>query len=200
MLGRAGYLAPNLASTSPANGMIGNHYELTTLWRVHGSLEEVSEVLGDALSLPRWWPTVYLRAELIRSGEPTDHEGGVIALRTRGWLPYTLCWRLRLLENNAPHGFAFDADGDFVGRGVWIFSADGDYVNIRFDWRVSAEKPLLFWFSWILRPIFVLNHRWAMARGEESLKLELARRRTSLASNNRSGDERDSEAQGIEAE
>ena len=31
-------------------------------------------------------------------------------------------------------------------------------------------------FSPILKPIFGANHRWAMARGEESLKIELARR------------------------
>jgi hypothetical protein len=28
-----------------------------------------------------------------------------------------------------------------------------------------------------MKPLFEANHRWAMARGEESLKLELARRR-----------------------
>ena len=28
-----------------------------------------------------------------------------------------------------------------------------------------------------MKPIFGANHRWAMARGEESLNLELARRR-----------------------
>ncbi|MEO8745789.1 MAG: hypothetical protein ABI334_01555 [Candidatus Dormiibacterota bacterium] len=55
--------------------------------------EEVSDVLGDALALPRWWPSVY------RYGTP------------------------------------------------------------------------------IFRPIFAANHRWAMARGEESLDLELRRRR-----------------------
>jgi hypothetical protein len=27
-----------------------------------------------------------------------------------------------------------------------------------------------------MKPIFSANHRWAMARGEESLKLEIARR------------------------
>lgn len=32
-------------------------------------------------------------------------------------------------------------------------------------------------FSFLLRPIFAANHRWTLARGEESLKLELARRR-----------------------
>ncbi|HEY1905085.1 MAG TPA: hypothetical protein VGG91_03530 [Myxococcaceae bacterium] len=31
--------------------------------------------------------------------------------------------------------------------------------------------------SWLLRPVFAANHRWAMARGEESLALELRRRR-----------------------
>ncbi|MEI9936426.1 MAG: SRPBCC family protein [Pseudomonadota bacterium] len=161
--------------------MNANHYEFTTHWRVRASLEEVSEVLGDALSLPRWWPAVYLRAEPITSGAPNSHEGGIIALRTRGWLPYTLSWRLRLTENDAPHGFTFEADGDFVGSGAWEFNPDGAFVNVRFDWRVTAQKPLLSWFSWLLRPIFVLNHRWAMARGEESLKLELVRRRASKA-------------------
>ena len=28
-----------------------------------------------------------------------------------------------------------------------------------------------------MKPLFEANHRWAMARGEESLRLELARRR-----------------------
>jgi hypothetical protein len=28
-----------------------------------------------------------------------------------------------------------------------------------------------------MKPLFEANHRWAMAQGEESLKLELARRR-----------------------
>jgi hypothetical protein len=48
-----------------------------------------------------------------------------------------------------------------------------------YDWRIRAEKPLLKRLSFLLRPLFEANHRWAMARGEESLKLELARRRAS---------------------
>jgi hypothetical protein len=48
---------------------------------------------------------------------------------------------------------------------------------ITYNWRVSAIKPLLRWLSWLLRPVFAANHRWAMARGEESLRLELRRRR-----------------------
>jgi hypothetical protein len=47
-----------------------------------------------------------------------------------------------------------------------------------FDWRIRAEKPLLRWLSFIFKPIFEANHRWAMAQGETSLKLELARCRS----------------------
>ncbi len=31
--------------------------------------------------------------------------------------------------------------------------------------------------SFLVKPVFEANHRWAMAQGEASLKLELARRR-----------------------
>lgn len=45
-----------------------------------------------------------------------------------------------------------------------------------YDWKITAEKPLLKNFSFIMKPIFSANHHWAMARGEESLAIELARR------------------------
>lgn len=67
--------------------MRSNHYELVSHWRVRGSLIEVSEVIGEALSLPRWWPSVCLDAKLVAAGAPKDHRGGVIELRMRGALP-----------------------------------------------------------------------------------------------------------------
>jgi hypothetical protein len=45
---------------------------------------------------------------------------------------------------------------------------------------VRADKPILRYGSFILKPIFAANHRWAMARGEESLARELLRRRGGL--------------------
>ena len=57
--------------------------------------------------------------------------------------------------------------------------------SITYDWRVSASKPLLRRLTWLLRPVFSANHRWAMARGEESLRLELRRRRASTAAQRR---------------
>ena len=156
--------------------MPANHYQFLSRWRVAGSLEEVSEILGNALDLPRWWPAVYLSAVLLEPGDPQTQLGRRVALHTRGWLPYTLRWTLLVVENRAPFGSTIEADGDFVGRGVWTFRADGDHTEIEFDWRIRADKPLLRWLSFIFKPLFSLNHAWAMARGRESLVRELARR------------------------
>jgi hypothetical protein len=51
------------------------------------------------------------------------------------------------------------------------------WTNIRYDWRIRVDKPLIRYLSWLLKPLFASNHRWAMAKGEESLRLELARRK-----------------------
>jgi hypothetical protein len=70
-----------------------------------------------------------------------------------------------------------EATGDLEGRGIWTFSPDGRFVNITYDWTIRAHKPIVEKLSFLLKPIFRSNHNWTMKRGEESLKLELLRRR-----------------------
>jgi hypothetical protein len=48
---------------------------------------------------------------------------------------------------------------------------------MEYRWEVVADKALLKYLSFVFRPLFAFNHNWAMARGEGSLRLELARRR-----------------------
>lgn len=152
-----------------------NEYHFITHWRVKGSVEEVAQIIGNAPDLVRWWPSVYLD---VRELEPGDEHGlgKVASLYTKGWLPYTLRWQFRVTESRYPYGFTLEAWGDFVGRGIWRYEQVGEWVNIDYDWQIRADKPLLRYFSFLFKPIFSANHRWAMARGEESLRLELARR------------------------
>lgn len=150
-------------------------YRFVTRWRVPGTCGEVADILGDPLSLVHWWPAVYLAVEQLTPPGP----GGVgrrVRLHTKGWLPYTLRWEFEVVASNYPHGFTLDASGDFDGRGIWTISQDGDLVDVVYDWRVRVEKPLVRRLSFALKPLFEANHRWAMAQGEGSLKLELARR------------------------
>src|SRR3989454_10970507 len=156
--------------------MPDNRYHFLTEWRVEGTCGEVADILGDPLALARWWPSVYLRVDEI---VPPDARGvgRRVVLLTKGWLPYTLRWEFEVVESRYPHGFTIIAAGDFDGRGEWTFAQDGAFVNITYDWRLRAEKPLLRNLSFLMKPVFEANHRGAMERGEESLKLELARRR-----------------------
>jgi hypothetical protein len=58
-----------------------------------------------------------------------------------------------------------------------LFSISYVELTLIYDWRIRADKPLLKALSFLLKPIFSANHRWAMSRGLDSLKLALARRR-----------------------
>ena len=152
-----------------------NAYEFVTKWRVEGTCGEVADILGDPLSLARWWPSVYLDVQELRAAD-AHGVGRRVRLRTKGRLPYTIAWEFEVVKSRYPHGFSIVANGDFEGTGVWTFEQSGQYVDVTYDWRIRAEKPLLRNLSFLLKPIFEANHRWAMARGEESLVLELARR------------------------
>jgi hypothetical protein len=153
-----------------------NSYRFVTEWRVEGTCGEVADVLGDPVGLARWWPAVYLDVEEL---EPPNASGTGrrVRLHTKGWLPYTLRWEFVVTRSRYPFGFTIEATGDFVGRGEWTFVQEGPIVRITYDWNIVVEKPLLRVFTPVLRPVFEANHRWAMAQGESSLKLELARRR-----------------------
>jgi Polyketide cyclase / dehydrase and lipid transport len=155
---------------------VAAQYGFRTVWRVAGTVDEVRDVLADGRSLPRWWPAVYLAVDTVTEGDATGR-GGEIAMFTKGWLPYTLRWTLRVTEPITDAGYALTATGDLIGAGRWTFEQDGPEVVITYDWQVSARKPLLRRLTWLMRPVFAANHRWAMARGEESLRLELRRRR-----------------------
>jgi len=156
---------------------VAPEYRFLTRWRVKATPQEVAEILADAVSLARWWPSVYLEVKELSPGDPRTHVGRVIDLYTKGWLPYTLRWKFTVTESDPPRGFSLRAEGDFEGTGVWTITQDGDDTEATYDWRISAHKPLLRYGSFVMRPIFGANHRWAMARGLESLELELRRRR-----------------------
>ena len=153
-----------------------NQYHFISRWRVEGTCGEVADILGDPLALVQWWPSVYLAVEELAPARP-DGTGRRVRLHTKGWLPYTIRWEFEVVDSRYPYGFTLVANGDFEGRGEWTFVQDGPLVDITYDWRISAEKPLLRNLSFVLKPLFEANHRWAMAQGEQSLTLELARRR-----------------------
>lgn len=170
------YLTARQKAVERPTAARSNDYHFVTHWRMHGTPDEIIVVLGDARELARWWPSVYLD---VREIEPGDEQGigKVVELRTKGWLPYTIRWRFRVEESDPPRRIAIAASGDLEGRGVWTITPDGDETDVTYDWRIRGDKPLFRYGSFVLKPLFAANHRWAMARGAESMALELRRRR-----------------------
>lgn len=159
---------------------MANQYHFITRWRVKGTAEEVFGILSQPLDYPRWWPSVYLTIRELASGD-LDGRGRRISLLTKGWLPFQLHWEASTVDSQRPHRIVIRANGDFEGRGIWSIVEDDDFVDITFDWKLAAEKPLLRWLTLLLRPAFEANHRWAMEQGLKSLELELARCRAATA-------------------
>jgi hypothetical protein len=159
-----------------------NDYHFITKWRVKGTSQEVSDIIRDVEALTRWWPSVYLGVNIIRPGNQGNGIGTLVQLDTKGWLPYTLKWNLCVIEAEYPKRITLKASGDFDGRGIWTFEDDKEFVDIVYDWKIRAHKPLLRYLSLLLKPVFSANHHWAMAKGLESLKLELQRRRAATSS------------------
>lgn len=153
-----------------------NEYHFITNWRINAPIDDVYDVIANAEDLPRWWPSVYLGVNVLKEGDKSG-VGKEIGLYTKGWLPYTLRWQFRVTEVQKPQRLAIEAWGDFVGRGVWTFASEGAATNVTYDWRITADKPLLKRFSAVMKPIFSANHRWAMEKGLQSLNLELQRRK-----------------------
>jgi len=158
---------------------VSTNYYFTTNWRIESTVTKVYDILSEPCDLKRWWPSVYLDVQELAPGEKNG-VGKVVQLHTKGWLPYTLHWRFRVTEVNKPEGFSLEAFGDFKGTGVWTFLQDGPWVDVRYDWNIEVKKPLLRYFSWLLRPVFAANHRWAMSKGEESLRREIERLNASV--------------------
>jgi uncharacterized protein YndB with AHSA1/START domain len=155
-----------------------NVYHFITHWTIPGATrEEIYAVIADVEALPRWWPSVYLDVTPVSDTGDRNGIGRAFDLHTKGWLPYTLRWRLTVQEVKPPLGSTIGASGDFNGRGIWRFIQTADGVDVLFDWKLTADKPLLKYLSPLLKPAFAANHRWAMEQGRVSLLRELERRR-----------------------
>src|SRR4051812_7746902 len=153
--------------------MPANEYYFVSHWRVPGTPEEVYAILSDRLSLAKWWPAGFLEAEPHTFGDGAEG----VEVATKGWLPYVLRFTLRELASDPPGSLVVEAHGDLNGRGIWTLVQHGDSTDITYDWRVSADKPIVKLLSPVLKPLFKSSHDWIMKKGEQSLLLELQRRR-----------------------
>jgi len=152
-------------------------YVFLDAWFVNAPIEAVHEALADGRTYPQWWRPVYI--EVQSDGPPAV--GRVSRQHFKGRLPYHLHTRSTITRLEPPRIIEADVEGDLRGRGLWTLTPDGDRTHVRFDWTVSADRPLLRALTPALRPLLRWNHAWAIARAREGLE-PYARSRASAAS------------------
>ncbi len=146
--------------------LASREYAFVDEWDVAAPPEAVFRVIADARTYPVWWRPVYIGVDA--EGEPSV--GKQSRQHFKGRLPYHLRTRSRITRLEPPNVIAAEVDGDLRGRGEWTLTPTADGTHVRFDWNVSADRPLLRALSPLLRPALRWNHAWAIARAREGLE------------------------------
>lgn len=159
-----------------ASGVRSRHFEINSSWKLHGTVEEIAAILEDPLSLTRWWGPVFMKGELVSTGN-SGLEGVTVRFFTKGLLPHTFQFTAQVARLDEAGEVVIRTWGDFDGVGHIAIEQCGSHVWVDVNWSVTVEQPYIRFLLAAFKPVFTANHRWAMRRGREGLQAEIARRR-----------------------
>ncbi len=158
-------------STAPARSAIFStimaEYSFITTWQLNQPVERVWGAINAAEDYPRWWPNI-LSYECLTPDNPR----GVGAQGKRvvhGILPYSLEYVTTITKSDCPRELAFDAVGDLVGHGRFVFRPHRDGTEVIIYWDVTTQGRWLNRLSPLLKWLFAWNHNYVMQRGEKGL-------------------------------
>jgi uncharacterized protein YndB with AHSA1/START domain len=142
-------------------------YTFVTTWNIPASLDRVWAELTTPETWPKWWYGVK-RVALVTPGDAAG-VGAVREMTWRGVLPYRLTFQMRTTAIEPRRLIAGAATGELAGEGTWTLEAAGAETRVRYDWRVTANKPWMRTLAPIARPIFAWNHDVIMEWGRTGL-------------------------------
>jgi hypothetical protein len=141
-------------------------YRFVSRWQFQAPIEPVWAALVAIERYPEWWNCVPACEKLTKE----ETRVGTQFLETfRARLPYTLRVTTTITEMAAPHQFTFETTGDLVGQGTILLTRQGDSTHVEFPWDCHTTG---FWMNLcapLLRWLFVWNHDWMMAQGQQGL-------------------------------
>jgi hypothetical protein len=138
-----------------------NRHRFRSTWRVPVSPERAYAALRDAESYPKWWPEV----RRVRRLDPLR-----VAVLIRPAVPYEL--RVVLKDRRCDEASVIESEitGDVAGWLRWTVRPEGEGSVIGFEEAVVVQRRSMRVLAPVARPVFRLNHRLMMARGERGLR------------------------------
>lgn len=165
-----------IVSTATARSAIFStimaQYSFVTTWRLAQPIERVWEAINAAEDYPRWWPNI-LRYECLTPDNPRG-VGARGRRVVRGILPYSLDYETAITKSDEPRELAFEATGDLVGHGRFVFAPRDGGTDVVIYWDVTTQGRWLNRLAPLLKWLFAWNHNNVMRRGEEGLRIWLA--------------------------
>ncbi|MEK7256271.1 MAG: SRPBCC family protein [Bacteroidota bacterium] len=154
-----------------------NYYEFLDRFEAPCDIETAWSYISQPENYPKWWGKVYKEAikTVAENGDET------VKVVVGGFLPYTLTIFNRNTLKKKPFELHFDAWGDLQGKGIWLLETlPNGNTQVTFDWRVAADKAVIRWFSWMLKPLFRANHNFCIVEAEKGLRADLSKRTVSV--------------------
>lgn len=153
--------------------MATNYYVFVDKFTVPCDVETAYQYIHKIEEYPRWWAKVYKKIAKIKDA-PAGMPGAKYEITVGGFLPYSLTIENEVTCIDKPHRIEFAAEGDLSGKGIWLFHRVEEGTEIIFDWQVAANKPLVKWFSFLLKPLFRANHGYCVRQARQGMHKELA--------------------------
>jgi uncharacterized protein YndB with AHSA1/START domain len=151
-------------------------FHVVTHLKLKATADELVEIIADMDALSRWWPAAFLRVETVVPGQDGE-VGRVVRMHTKGLMPHTFQFLVRIEACDLPHRVVARMHGDFEGENVITLKPGSGGVDVAFDWLVEVRKKGLRPLTPFIRGLLLLNHLYAMRAGARGLKQEIARRR-----------------------
>ena len=148
-----------------------NDYFFITRWQIATPVEDVWNLIYESADWPQWWKGV----QTVKVLQEND-AGGINGVREYTWksaLPYTLSFKMKLVEKmeyKLLRGIAF---GELEGEGTWHFEEENGITKVQYNWKVQTNKVWMNYFSFLLKPMFKFNHDVVMKWGAKGLAKKL---------------------------
>ena len=143
-------------------------YSFITRWELNAPKELVWAAISNCDNWPNWWPEVKT-VELLAAGDSND-----IGKTWRyGWQSpffYKLSVTLRITDLQPLQSVVAVATGDLEGTGEWHFSGNDAITVAICSWKVRTRISWMNRMAFLLKPLFMYNHRLIMRSGLRGLK------------------------------
>ncbi len=146
-------------------------YSFVTTWRLKTPLQLAWNAIYLSEQWPQWWDSVISVQEIEKGDE--QGIGSIRIYKLRSPMFYTLSFRMQLTDRIEYKLLSGIATGDLVGTGSWQLEDDGEITTIRCYWDVTTSISWMNKLSFLLKPIFKLNHSIVMKQGGKCLARKL---------------------------